>query len=179
MDRVGAEGPYPDSTYALINLVGQPSVTQFPFRGYLLVPVDGSGKEVIKAAAEAQSTKRPLWFVFSGVGCQWKGMAQQMMHFDLFARSIQKSHELLKQFGIDLIDLVIFDNEDKAVASLYGCIAAIQVALVDVLFALGIRPDGMVGHSMGEIGCAYADWMSDSRADRTVGLLARALRRHG
>ncbi|XP_037565632.1 fatty acid synthase [Dermacentor silvarum] len=157
MDRVGAEGPYPDSAYALINLVGQPSVTQFPLRGYLLVPVDGSGKEVIKAAAEAQSTKRPLWFVFSGVGCQWKGMAQQMMHFDLFARSIQKSHALLRQFGIDLIDLVTFDNEDKAVASLCGCIAAIQVALVDVLFALGIRPDGMVGHSLGEIGCSYAD----------------------
>nr|XP_050028975.2 fatty acid synthase-like [Dermacentor andersoni] len=157
MDRLATEGPYPDSAYALLNIVGQPSVTQFPFRGHVLVPVDGSGKEVIKAAMKAQSTEQPLWFVFTGVGCQWNSMAKQMMHFDLFARSIQKSHELLKEFGISLIDLLTGKEEDKAVASLYGCIAAVQVALVDVLFALGIRPDGMLGHSLGEMGCAYAD----------------------
>ncbi|KAL1475743.1 hypothetical protein MTO96_037061, partial [Rhipicephalus appendiculatus] len=32
-----------------------------------------------------------------------------------------------------------------------------SVALVDVLFALGLRPDGIVGHSLGEIAAAYAD----------------------
>lgn len=32
-----------------------------------------------------------------------------------------------------------------------------QVALVDVVTALGISPDGIVGHSVGELGCAYAD----------------------
>jgi fatty acid synthase len=31
------------------------------------------------------------------------------------------------------------------------------VALVDVVFALGINPDGIVGHSVGELGCGYAD----------------------
>ena len=33
----------------------------------------------------------------------------------------------------------------------------LQVALVDSLSALGISPDGIVGHSVGELGCAYAD----------------------
>jgi len=28
---------------------------------------------------------------------------------------------------------------------------------VDVLNAIGIHPDGIVGHSVGELGCAYAD----------------------
>jgi fatty acid synthase len=28
---------------------------------------------------------------------------------------------------------------------------------VDALSAVGIVPDGMVGHSVGELGCAYAD----------------------
>ena len=32
-----------------------------------------------------------------------------------------------------------------------------QVALVCVLDVLGIKPDGIVGHSVGELGCAYAD----------------------
>ena len=28
---------------------------------------------------------------------------------------------------------------------------------MDVLTKLGISPDGMVGHSVGELGCGYAD----------------------
>lgn len=32
-----------------------------------------------------------------------------------------------------------------------------QVALVDVLNELGLKPDGIIGHSVGELGCAYAD----------------------
>lgn len=31
------------------------------------------------------------------------------------------------------------------------------MALVDLLFSVGITPDGIVGHSVGELGCAYAD----------------------
>ncbi|KAH9365944.1 hypothetical protein HPB48_022217 [Haemaphysalis longicornis] len=34
---------------------------------------------------------------------------------------------------------------------------ALAVALVDMLTAVGIKPDGFLGHSMGEIGCAYLD----------------------
>jgi len=36
-------------------------------------------------------------------------------------------------------------------------ITAVQVALTDFITSLGIVPDGMVGHSHGELGCAYAD----------------------
>ena len=28
---------------------------------------------------------------------------------------------------------------------------------MDLLFATGIHPDGIVGHSVGELGCGYAD----------------------
>ncbi|XP_065210550.1 fatty acid synthase-like [Planococcus citri] len=33
----------------------------------------------------------------------------------------------------------------------------LQLALVDVLASVGIKPDGIIGHSVGELGCAYAD----------------------
>lgn len=158
LDRLEAEGPYPDSAYALLNRVGQPSTNQFPFRGFAVVPVDGSGKDVIKVAEQAPFEKRPLWFVCTGMGCQWNGMARDMMQFDIFARSLHKSHELLKQFGIDLLDLVTSDNADnQTMVSPFVSIAAIQVALIDLLRAVGVKPDGIVGHSVGEIGCAYAD----------------------
>lgn len=31
------------------------------------------------------------------------------------------------------------------------------MALVDLLKSIGIEPDGFIGHSVGELGCAYAD----------------------
>ncbi|KAH9365926.1 hypothetical protein HPB48_015006 [Haemaphysalis longicornis] len=143
LDRLEAEGPYPDSAYALLNRVGQPSVNQFPFRGFALLPVDGSGKDVVKFVEQAPAAKRPLWF---------------MMQFDVFCRSIHKSHEVLKQFGIDLIDLVTSDNATNAnIISAFSSVAAIQVALVDMFRAMGVEPDGVLGHSVGEVGCGYAD----------------------
>lgn len=158
LDRLEAEGPYPDSAYALLNRVGQPSVNQFPFRGFALLPVDGSGKDVVKFAEQTPPAKRPLWFVFTGMGCQWNGMAKQMMQFEVFARSIYKSHEVVKQFGIDLLDLVTSDNASNAtMVSPFVSVAAIQVALVDMFRAMGVDPDGVLGHSVGEIGCGYAD----------------------
>lgn len=36
-------------------------------------------------------------------------------------------------------------------------IIRLQIALVDLLFSFGINPDGLIGHSAGELGCAYAD----------------------
>lgn len=32
-----------------------------------------------------------------------------------------------------------------------------QIGLTDVLRAVGLVPDGIIGHSVGELGCAYAD----------------------
>nr|XP_054925829.1 fatty acid synthase-like [Dermacentor andersoni] len=129
LDRLEADGPYPDSAYALLNRVGQPSVKQFPFRGYALIPVDGSQKAVTKVVEEVLPAKRPLWFVFTGMGCQWNGMARQMMQFDVFARSIRTSHDLLaKNFGLDLIDLVtsVEPRGPETVANVLVSIVAIQ-----------------------------------------------------
>ncbi|XP_029849141.2 fatty acid synthase [Ixodes scapularis] len=157
LDRLEADGPLPDPAYALLNRVGQPSVNQFPFRGYSVVAVDGSRKP-IKGVEHAPSEKRPLWFVFTGMGCQWSGMARQMMQFDVFADSIRRSHELLVPFGIDLVDLITSDNSsNQTMVSPFVSIVAVQVALVSMLKAAGVEPDGIVGHSLGEIGCGFAD----------------------
>ncbi|CAN8029809.1 unnamed protein product [Ixodes persulcatus] len=128
LDRLEEDGPLPDPAYALLNRVGQPSVSQFPFRGYFVAAVDGS-RELIKWVERAPSEKRPLWFVFTGMGCQWNGMARQMMQFDVFADSIRRSHELLVPFGIDLIDLITSDNaNNQTMASPFVSVAAMQVS---------------------------------------------------
>lgn len=33
----------------------------------------------------------------------------------------------------------------------------LQIGLVDLLTSVGIVPDNIIGHSVGELGCAYAD----------------------
>ncbi|XP_077528047.1 fatty acid synthase-like [Haemaphysalis longicornis] len=125
----------------------------------LAVPPDETSNAAVKGAPkEVPWKRRPLWYVFTGMGCQWNGMARQMMQFDVFARSIHKSHEVLKQFNLDLIGLVTTkDLGTESMASTFVSITAFQVALVDMLNAVGIKPDGFLGHSMGEISCAYLD----------------------
>lgn len=97
---------------------------------------------------------RPVWFVFSGMGSQWPGMAKTLMQLPVFAASINRSAAALRPHNIDLINLITeapataFDD----VINSFVSIAAVQVALVDVLRTLEIRPDGIVGHSVGEIG---------------------------
>ncbi|EEC14508.1 fatty acid synthase, putative [Ixodes scapularis] len=79
------------------------------------------------------------------MGCQWNGMARQMMQFDVFANSIRRSHELLVPFGIDLVDLITSDNaKNQTMVSPFVSIAAVQVALVSMLKAVGVQPDGIV-----------------------------------
>ncbi|KAH7949982.1 hypothetical protein HPB49_017944 [Dermacentor silvarum] len=158
LKKLEEEGPYPDSAYALLNSVGQPSVKRFPYRGYAVVPVDGTQKHLTKVVERSPSDKRPLWFVFTGMGCQWPGMAKQMMQFDTFARAIHESHKLLETFGFDLLEILTSNHAGtETVTSAFTSIVAIQVGLVELLRAVGLQPDGIVGHSLGEIGCGYAD----------------------
>lgn len=97
---------------------------------------------------------RPVWFVFAGMGSQWPGMGRALMRLPVFAASVQRSAAALKPHGIDLLH-VLTDAPDTVfddVVMSFVSIAAVQVALVDVLRAVGVQPDGIVGHSVGEIG---------------------------
>uniref|UniRef100_T1ILK7 PKS/mFAS DH domain-containing protein n=1 Tax=Strigamia maritima TaxID=126957 RepID=T1ILK7_STRMM len=57
------------------------------------------------------------------------------------------------------MDLIVNATEENQIGILnnYITVVAIQVALVDTLRHVGIEPNGVVGHSVGELGCAYAD----------------------
>lgn len=97
---------------------------------------------------------RPLWFVFSGMGSQWAGMGRTLLRLPAFARSVARCGAALRPHGVDL-QHVLTEAPDAAfddVVTSFVSIAAVQVALVDVLRELGLRPDGIIGHSVGEIG---------------------------
>jgi fatty acid synthase len=88
------------------------------------------------------------------MGTQWSGMGRDLMELKLFRQSIEKSSNLLKKYNIDLFKLILSSTPsdlDKPINS-FVTIAAIQVALVDCLKTMGVEPDGIVGHSVGELG---------------------------
>ncbi|OXU25389.1 hypothetical protein TSAR_001850 [Trichomalopsis sarcophagae] len=128
-------------------------------RGYTILPPRGVAETPMREIKPASSARRPVWFVFAGMGSQWAGMGEALLRIPTFAASIKKCDAVLKPHGID-IHHVITNREktafDNILNSFVG-IAAIQIALVDVLKSVGIEPDNIIGHSVGELGCAYAD----------------------
>jgi len=98
--------------------------------------------------------RRPLWLIFSGMGSQWPGMGRDLMELKLFHESIERSAQILKPYEVDLFRLIFSSPQsdlEKPINS-FVTLVAIQVALVDCLKAMGIEPDGIVGHSVGELG---------------------------
>ncbi|XP_067015128.2 fatty acid synthase isoform X2 [Anabrus simplex] len=126
------------------------------YRGYTLLEPE------TKAAVDVKyftGTRRPLWFVYSGMGSQWAGMGKSLLQIPLFASAIKLCDDILKPKGLDIYHIITADDPtlwDNVLNCFVG-IAAIQIGLTDILHALGIVPDGIIGHSVGELGCAYAD----------------------
>lgn len=132
------------------------------YRGYGLFRHDEETQKAICIQRNIQhfnGEKRPIVFVYSGIGSQWAGMGADLMNIQIFAETINSCHEILLTKGIDLKhiiltpDIALFDN----VLNSYVGIVSIEIALTNMLFALGIKPDFIIGHSVGEIGCAYGD----------------------
>jgi fatty acid synthase, animal type len=132
------------------------------YRGFGLFKHDNESQKAICLQRKLQhfnGEKRPIVFVYSGIGSQWAGMGADLMEIPLFADSINRSHALLATKGIDLKHILTSSDKSlfEKVLNSYVSIISIEIALTDILKALGIEPDFIVGHSVGEIGCAYGD----------------------
>nr|XP_018905067.1 PREDICTED: fatty acid synthase [Bemisia tabaci]XP_018905075.1 PREDICTED: fatty acid synthase [Bemisia tabaci] len=149
------ETPRDDDLNGLLHGIYSKPIIGHSYRGYTVLESPTPQKEV----ALYNGQKRPVWYVFSGMGSQWAGMAKTLMQLDVFHRALSKCAEALRPEGLDLLSIITSESEDTFdnVLNSFVSIAAMHVALVDVLTSVGISPDGIVGHSVGELGCAYAD----------------------
>lgn len=59
---------------------------------YAFLDTDSEQKTVsLKEACEYfDDARRPLWFVYSGMGSQWPGMGEQLMRIPIFAAAIER-----------------------------------------------------------------------------------------
>ncbi|XP_047538557.1 fatty acid synthase-like [Vanessa atalanta] len=144
----------------LLHAIHDDDIDGHIFRGYSLL-----GSTPTKSVALAKNIqyfsgiRRPVCFVYSGVGAQWAGLATPLMKIPVFAAAIEKCHRALQPMGVYLTELITNSDSkiyDNILNSFIGT-AAVQIALTDVLKAVGIEPDLIIGHSEGELCCAYAD----------------------
>ena len=96
-------------------------------------------------------------FVFGGMGVAWVGMCKELMsRFQVFKHKIQEIDNCLKQYvSWSLVERLLgdYDVED----TMYGPIVtfACQVALVTLWNHLGVKPDCVVGQSIGEVAASH------------------------
>nr|XP_050849364.1 fatty acid synthase-like isoform X2 [Vespula vulgaris] len=113
----------------------------------------------IEEITSVLNESRDIWFILSGMGSQWTGMGKSLMKIPIFAEAIKKCDTVLKPRGYDIVKILCDEDPtiyDNIINSFLG-IAAVQIGLVDVLYAVGVKPNYMIGHSVGELGCSYAD----------------------
>lgn len=147
--------PRDDEMVALLHDIHSQRIVGHPFRGFTVL-----SETPVREVAEEPVDKREVWYIMSGMGTQWPGMGKALMGLDAFARSIHQSAAVLATEGVDLLNLIMNSTDDSVfdnVLHSFVTITATQIALIDLLNSLGLSPDGIVGHSAGELACAYAD----------------------
>lgn len=101
-------------------------------------------------------------FVFTGQGAQWFGMGRSLIFtHSLFAKSLIKSDTMLRDLGApwSLIEELLRDESSSRINQseiAQPASTALQIAIVDLLEDIGVRPQVVLGHSSGEIAAAYA-----------------------
>lgn len=152
----GAKAKGTPALYSLLDKLSDMPTTTHPARGFTVV---NSEKDIVQVSRTSPNT-RPLWLVFSGMGSQWVGCGKALLCYPVFANSLNRCHAALAPYGVDLKNILTSEDPSAmaSTAASFASIAAMQVALMDMLRVVGIQEvSGMVGHSVGELGCAYAD----------------------
>jgi acyl transferase domain-containing protein/surfactin synthase thioesterase subunit/NAD(P)-dependent dehydrogenase (short-subunit alcohol dehydrogenase family) len=122
---------------------------------------DGQVDPEILSATITRKMKPKLGFVFSGQGGQWARMGQQWMQREaVFRQSMEEIDGLFQRIaGWSLLTELGKGAEESKVDDtviVQPAVLAIQISLTKLYEHYGIRPQGIVGHSIGEVAAACA-----------------------
>jgi acyl transferase domain-containing protein/acyl carrier protein len=126
-----------------------------------------------------EASERPIVFLFPGQGSQHVFMARELYEAEpVFRRSLDRSAELVRDaMGVDLREHLYPAPEQRAAAKqaieqtvlAQPALFAVELALARLWMAWGIRPQVMLGHSVGEfVAACLADVFDEEDAIRLV-----------
>ncbi|HEX7185753.1 MAG TPA: amino acid adenylation domain-containing protein [Thermoanaerobaculia bacterium] len=168
--RARPELSLPDAAWTL-----QTGRKLFPYRRALIAatPLEAADllatrdPERVHTAVE-EARERPVAFLFSGQGAQYPGMGRGLYEAEpVFREEIDRAADLLlPHLGFDLRDALYpaaaqnQDNDEAAAERLrqtavaQPALFAVEHALARLLMSWGLRPEALLGHSVGEITAA-------------------------
>ncbi|MDE0622075.1 MAG: beta-ketoacyl synthase N-terminal-like domain-containing protein, partial [Bryobacterales bacterium] len=118
----------------------------------------------LRGIAEAESAVGgapggPVAFLYTGQGSQWAGMGRELYETEpVFRKAMDRCEEVFRaERGASLLEVIFEDSErldhtEWTQPALY----ALESGLTALWASVGIRPDVVFGHSVGEIAAAAA-----------------------
>jgi acyl transferase domain-containing protein/NAD(P)-dependent dehydrogenase (short-subunit alcohol dehydrogenase family) len=101
---------------------------------------------------------RKIAFVFPGQGGQYVGMARQLLASEpVFRQAVEECDEAFRAHGNwNLLELLERgEGWETEIHLVQPALFAVQIALAALWRSWGIQPDGVIGHSMGEVAAAH------------------------
>jgi amino acid adenylation domain-containing protein len=143
------------------------------------------GDEATKTAM-AEDVVPPVVFMFPGQGAQYVGMGAGLYRTEPeFARWIDRGAELIKMYcNFDPRDYIChtgpvshaLEEEQRETRIAQPCIYLVEYALARLWLSRGLRPDAMIGHSVGEFAAAtLANVMSFEDGLKLVAMRGRLM----
>jgi acyl transferase domain-containing protein len=102
--------------------------------------------------------RRRIVFLFSGQGVQYPAMGRALARrFPAFRDSLEQSFEIVRRLGGENIRPVFRDETPgslRRASVAQPALFAFELAMADTLRDLGVQPDVVIGHSIGEFAAA-------------------------
>ncbi len=164
---------YPELDIADVAYTLQCRSAPFPHRSTTVCRSTDEAAEMLLGGepdtGQAEATDRPVAFLFPGAGAHYDQMGLDLYRSEPVYRAvIDRSAEILQPvLGYDLRSVLYTDQDKSSGDSLlldgdgltrrsaaYPAVVATEYALATLLLSRGVRPAGLLGHSLGEYAAA-------------------------